>query len=1143
MAVPAPIMHDQPVLVIELPREFLHPTTSCRYFQQPVYRLDMKLKLSTRRWRYIGRFLFVYTNIEQVGPSPPWTLIVEPCVHIVHHLTLSFHPSLSIMQVYFADRLDIPHYQMSATALPSFLESIATFVTKTKRASSLSVVHLRNEDDHFDDHLNVFNTLSESMNRIVRQLPLAALAEEVLNSEQLDEARGNKFVDTGFSSDQNSKRSSLHGGVATPNKLKRTGEKIFQDGMLGLTELCDLACQPKSKGKVFVDSKREKLCAGSLVAGNRVEAFRAALTNSSARIVDCHADNHNDTSPYFQGVITYSKWLLLSDGDWWRLTLIGYSRKSLRGFVRRRDLYMPLVERVFSYYQAMPDSRKFITPALLDFSDCDDTVSSKRIKPHANKCVYYSIFVHCISRLQRTLKLSVWHVLALVYNTISSETPDYFVTVTKEFLTSTPSLLLMYRSLSPIGLATRFYCRIFDLKEKHKRDGSAVPGQRHQPHYNTRQPDSTVSKSVLNFFRLYLAFQHLDDYLASDPHYYSKAVGILVDSYATTGVYGAGGLTAQHLIHIGVLCGLFPRPLMLHAEIGANTNSYTYLHDWERLTEHKEDTRQLLGCLSNRLELPALVTENIVCKFGQDQVNEPPKPIRVQSRSTTYDKKRPVRKRKQPVSPGRKRPWPNAKKKSPYRDSIYRGQPLFFLEGQSKSKLVKVTAKGSFFVKTILSRCYALDASKHTVPVEPVPFSFWATSKVNGVRPMKNGSRKRVRARNAMIDGEAVHLLEKKLKQPPKEKKAPLKARANEQLLNAVIDREVVLTSENKPKQSTGALGDGQRRSPLQQIGGHRHPPKGKQSNITLAGERNASPSSRLNRCSKASSVALKTQHLPKHSYDLMNPRPEPVQFILPVVSPIELDRQGFELEFAIPSDGHDVPVYESSDGYVVPLDLGEKALDLDEEAIAVLCSLSTDLSESTMSVPICESESLIVPCERILSSHPDSRKPLRFNLMAMRALCLPKFRREYVKFNKLKVRPPHLKGRAQDMIAASLSILSDGATLTKTWTPASDCCPKLISALFSSSLVAKDGIRYHESGKQASKYCFVQGILSGDRTFIKHLLSEQRYELAVFFDPADTMRVPIAAVSRNSFGESSFTFLDPTTCTPVGKRLCESIM
>ena len=198
-------------------------------------------------------------------------------------------------------------------------------------------------------HLNVFNKLTPAMDQILSSLPLLQLGEEVLQSRlPPDRSRGNKCIDVGFASSVSLKQRDDQGGVAMPNKLRRTGERIFTEAMIAMTSLCEEACQPALKGTVFVDPIRENLCARTIAPGNRIETLRVALTNGNTNVVDIHSDRHNCTLPNFAGVINYSKWLLLSDGHWWRLSLIGYSRKSIASFLRRRDLYMPLVERVCS---------------------------------------------------------------------------------------------------------------------------------------------------------------------------------------------------------------------------------------------------------------------------------------------------------------------------------------------------------------------------------------------------------------------------------------------------------------------------------------------------------------------------------------------------------------------------------------------------------------------------------------------------------------------------------------------------------------------------------------------------------------------------------------------------------------------------
>jgi hypothetical protein len=631
---------------------------------------------------------------------------------------------------------------VSAFELTAFLQSINTFSSSKNRKLSLQVVHLHNGQDHLGPYMNVFNSLTQSMRTITEALPLKRLAELVLLDNKADTSRGNKYIDTGFSADHNQKRVSRHGGVATPNALKRTitEHSAFHIAMLGMTSLLDHVCQPDVKGKVFVDADREAHFAGTIVAGNRIEALRVALTNSN-NILSCHVDDKNDTSENFKGVINFSKWLFLSDGKWWRLSVIGYSRKSVAGSLRRIHLYTPLVTRIVHFYECMPPDRKSITPSLLSSSNFHTPDCVYRLKPHADKCVFYSVFVDCLTRLQGHLHLSVWHVLALVTNTIVSETPDYFHQVSQILLHSKGATLKKYRSLAPTALALEFYAMIFDEKERRHKKGIKVPGQRHQPHYNGRQRNSVVVKSIHNFFCLYRAFEHLDSKLASDSHFYGKAIAYMEDGYLGTGVFGAGPLTAQHLVHIGALCGLFPPEMLAHAEIGESTNSYKYLRRWEGMIDYQEDTRQLLACVSHKLHCSQFVAENIICKFGQDQTTAPPRPKSVPNlpmpklQSLASTSKRGSKTRKERAHLGDvERVWKT--KASPYRDSIYPFQFLYFLDKQLN--LVQVTPARVDIVDPLSSLC-----APSTQPELPVPFSYWQM-KVKSKRtvpPMKGCTR------------------------------------------------------------------------------------------------------------------------------------------------------------------------------------------------------------------------------------------------------------------------------------------------------------------------------------------------------------------------------------------------------------------
>jgi hypothetical protein len=63
---PPPDMAQQPVLVIEVPREFCYSSTTEKFFDQKPSVLEKDTAISHRRWAFIGKFLIVHANFEQV---------------------------------------------------------------------------------------------------------------------------------------------------------------------------------------------------------------------------------------------------------------------------------------------------------------------------------------------------------------------------------------------------------------------------------------------------------------------------------------------------------------------------------------------------------------------------------------------------------------------------------------------------------------------------------------------------------------------------------------------------------------------------------------------------------------------------------------------------------------------------------------------------------------------------------------------------------------------------------------------------------------------------------------------------------------------------------------------------------------------
>ena len=88
----------------------------------------------------------------------------------------------------------------------------------------------------------------------------------------------------------------------------------------------------------------------------------------------------------------------------------------------------------------------------------------------------------------------------------------------------------------------------------------------------------------------------------------------------TTGVHGAGGLTAQHLIGAGALLGLFPKELLRLAEIATTTATWEFLstNRGYKLENAAKEMPQLLAAVACSLNTTEFVAENVVCKQVQE---------------------------------------------------------------------------------------------------------------------------------------------------------------------------------------------------------------------------------------------------------------------------------------------------------------------------------------------------------------------------------------------------------------------------------------------------------------------------------------------------------------------------------------------
>jgi hypothetical protein len=72
---------------------------------------------------------------------------------------------------------------------------------------------------------------------------------------------------------------------------------------------------------------------------NLLDVIRFALTNERTFLGSTKTPKLH---PTYLRVINYSRWLLCLT-EWWRLSILGYSRKSITGYMARKSRYGPVI--------------------------------------------------------------------------------------------------------------------------------------------------------------------------------------------------------------------------------------------------------------------------------------------------------------------------------------------------------------------------------------------------------------------------------------------------------------------------------------------------------------------------------------------------------------------------------------------------------------------------------------------------------------------------------------------------------------------------------------------------------------------------------------------------------------------------------
>jgi hypothetical protein len=318
-----------------------------------------------------------------------------------HHLEC-VHMSVRAQQgVVLARSLNVnPHYDMETSGVTDFLA--------TARKRGLRVHHYRSDKSYIGkDHrdFQVINSdtpkFTDEVEILMGQLGFDELAHEIINEQHpVNAARNTSQVHKGFTSNVCTETSTE--GFARPifhsncsaewKRRNKTMTKIAEyvhDGIRG------------SSPPIYGDEERNSRFASSDKAFGDIECRIETLTGalqSELHPLFIHCDTNNDGSPrgcaHNYDYVIIAWWCFTFDGIVYRVTILGYSRRSVVDYLdNRQELTQFAEDYFFPWFYSLPEHRKVIERGLFmeSYGDAVKDADGNLVrKPHINKCLHYA---------------------------------------------------------------------------------------------------------------------------------------------------------------------------------------------------------------------------------------------------------------------------------------------------------------------------------------------------------------------------------------------------------------------------------------------------------------------------------------------------------------------------------------------------------------------------------------------------------------------------------------------------------------------------------------------------------------------------------------------------------------------------------
>jgi hypothetical protein len=551
-------------------------------------------RVYTERWKYIG-------TIVVIQPSPT--------------------------QTYFSESLDHPHYSVHPIEYQSFQSHVKAFQRTNGGLPKLKFCN--NTINHsIPGMVTITNQMTSEVREVMDGFDLNDIVSYMNKNKSKDPRRRNIKVDSGLTSGQCQIRKEKWSGISGPNILKTTHDPPVRRMREQLYRLLDCGVPQEWRGRVYNDQERQHYFEvdgfPNTHPGVQIHASRASL-GSPYSCLAIHRDVHNDNEDENFAPVLVVSWLVSVDSKATRVALITYSRKFVGETMAKIAKYSPAIEFVSSFYfQMQVEGRANIDQEIFKHkfvTGGNTLLVAARVKPYMDTCVHYSAMgADALLKLNRKYRISMQQGLALLYSVCASNSPDYFRVFTNHLLQDEDFANKYFETKNPLMIAIDVYEMIFSRKAESSRNKQKLLGQRHQPCGNRQASRQAIRDSLQTLVSLCSSFANWSKTkksLGCKQHVremYFSTLKTLCKSETNGGVYGAGPLIANKLLHTGALVGLFPFQFLLQSKIAESTNTFYFFDEVYDLSNPDEDSPILLDGIAHLTKTNPRMAEGSCCK-------------------------------------------------------------------------------------------------------------------------------------------------------------------------------------------------------------------------------------------------------------------------------------------------------------------------------------------------------------------------------------------------------------------------------------------------------------------------------------------------------------------------------------------------